>query len=69
MNKEPPVKCEECSSTEGVLSVHALTAYHWDGPEDSPDNPNRSRMYCPACAKEYTEYWTAMWDEYNGMRG
>lgn len=73
---EPGTPCERCGATEGVRWVDAMTAYSvdwkvWDyllSDEDEPEDPNRDQAFCPPCAKEHDEYWTAMWAEYNSGR-
>jgi hypothetical protein len=61
-------QCQRCDSLDDVQEESSRTAYHWDGPMDSPDNPNRPVHLCRPCAKEHHEHWDAMWDEYNSGR-
>jgi len=60
--------CESCDATEGVKLRPARTAYHWEGDENSDDNPNRDWMGCETCDQLDEEYWDEMWSEYNSGR-
>lgn len=64
---EIKLECMRCSATSGVEMESSRTAYHFDGPIDSPDNPNRPIPLCRLCAKEHHEYWTGMWADYQSM--
>ena len=62
------MKCEiwsEWCSSGDALVVKAMTAYPWDG---GGEDPNRDRVLCANCAREYREYWSDMWAEYYAPR-
>jgi hypothetical protein len=61
--------CECCGTAEGTELRSSMTAYHFEGPENSDDNPNRRWLGCATCWSEYESYWQAMWDEYHASRG
>lgn len=56
--------CLCCHGTLDVQLENSRTQYHWDGPIDAPDNPNRPVPLCRPCAQEHHEYWNDMWAEY-----
>lgn len=50
---------------EGEVQVRgAMTAYHFEGVLNSPEDPNRDLTLCEACWEEYYDYWQERWDEY-----
>lgn len=62
-------KCECCHSFRGVEIESGRTAYHYEGPEDVRNDPNRAIGLCRTCAKMHHEHWDAMWEEYRTMQG
>jgi hypothetical protein len=66
------MKCEfeqkgigEPTCCEGEVKLrHAMTAYHFEGVKNSPEDPNRDFYACEGCYQAYVEYWQYMWDEY-----
>jgi len=64
--------CEENPNgeCEGEIRVrHAMTAYHFEGEKNSPEDPNRDFYACDSCYAAYVEHWTWMWEEYyNSVR-
>ena len=61
--------CEHCQSTDDVALRSSMTAYNFDGPCNSDDDPNRDWMGCASCWAEHEAHWSAMWDEYYASRG
>jgi len=59
-----PLRCLCCESVEGVEMESSRTCYPWDGPIDSPDNPNSPIPLCRECAREHHLNWDHMWSEY-----
>lgn len=57
-------KCICCSTTEGVELRLRMTAYHWDGAIDDPENPNAPWLGCPNCAEDYRREMQSQWDDY-----
>ena len=57
--RQQPVKieCLCCGTTEGVEMKSSRTAYHFDGPENSPDNPNRPIPLCRLCAEKHHQHY------------
>lgn len=50
---------------EGEVKLrHAMTAYHFEGEPNSPEDPNKDFYACEACWIEYRDYWQERWDEY-----
>lgn len=41
--------------------TRSMTAYTWDG---TGEDPNRDKMYCPTCSREYTAEMQEKWDDY-----
>lgn len=64
-----PTKCEHCDRRGLWWPTPGMTAYHYEGPTNAPDDPNRWSFYCRRCAYDHDEYWRAMWDEYHASRG
>lgn len=62
-------KCECCHSFRGVELESGRTAYHYEGPYDVFNDPNRAVGLCRGCAKDHHEHWDAMWDEYRYSQG
>ena len=62
------MKCEYegcCFDCEGEVEMRgAMTAYHFEGVPNSPEDPNRDRPMCEAHWQNYHDHWKAMWDEY-----
>lgn len=56
------LKCEgalyPCEQTEGLRWESGRTSYHWNG---VGEDPNRCRLLCVECAKEWHAYWDEMW--------
>ena len=65
---KPLLACVDCGSKEGVEMECSRTAYHYEGESGGPDDPNRSRPFCRACAVEHHAYWDEMWAEHNTGR-
>lgn len=42
----------------------AMTAYHFEGELNSPEDPNKDFYACDNHYEQYYEYWKMMWDEY-----
>lgn len=60
--------CLRCGSTVGVEMESSRTQYHFEGEDNSPDDPNKDIPLCRPCAAEHHEYWDDMWREYYGGR-
>jgi len=68
------VKCEyedhpycEC---KGEIKIRkAMTAYHFEGVKNSPEDPNRDFTACEEHYEAYVEHWTEMWNEYYSSIG
>jgi len=55
--------CERCGKGPAEHRP-AMTAYHWDG---KGEDPNQDVMLCDECYDNHHAYWTSMWqDYYNG---
>ena len=54
------LKCESCGSSPAA-KIQSKTSYPWDG---KSEDPNRDRVFCESCAREYEEHWDNMWAEY-----
>jgi hypothetical protein len=69
--KPPPIRleCCNCGATDGVETESSRTMYVYNGEPGDPDDPNRDRPYCRACAKQHHEYWNDLWAEYNHSLG
>lgn len=63
------IRCEYCGSMRGVKLEPGRTAYNYDGPTDTFDDPNRQIGYCRSCAEDHHSYWDAKWEEYHQSRG
>lgn len=61
-------KCEFCGTKKNLKLENSRTAYSWSGEFDGPDDPNRSKLLCRACAKEHHDYWDDMWQDYCNSR-
>ena len=61
--------CLRCYSTDGVEMENSRTQYHFEGDQNSPDNPNAPVPLCRACAIDHHEYWDSMWGDYYGYYG
>lgn len=61
-------RCERCGSLRGVKSEGGRTAYHYEGPSNVFQDPNRSVGLCRHCAVEYHQHWDDMWQEYYSGR-
>ena len=59
------LECLGCGSTEGVEMRSSMTAYHWEGAWDDPENPNRPWPGCPHCAEDYRLQMQSQWDDYH----
>jgi len=61
-------KCEYegdyCECSGEVKTRHAMTAYHFTGTPNSPEDPNRDFLACEAHYEAYAEHWNSMWNEY-----
>lgn len=53
--------CERCGEFDGVEEAPVMTAYHWDG---EGENPNQPPYLCAQCTEQYMDYWNEMWDSY-----
>lgn len=42
---------------------YAKTAYHYEGPRNAIQDPNRQKCLCEYHWAEYKYYWDAMWAE------
>lgn len=42
----------------------SMTAYHFEGVPNSPEDPNKDFYACDLHYKEYQEYWKTMWEMY-----
>ena len=61
------MKCDDCGyTTDSVKHRESMTAYHWDGTGDDPNDPGN---LCDVCYEDYCEHWRAMWDEYRSSQG
>ena len=49
----------DCSGE--VKFRNAMTAYHYTGPKDSLDDPNRRFVCCDGHYEEYVAHWRDMW--------
>lgn len=61
-------RCEDCGTIHAVRLRPAMTAYHYEGVEDTIDDPNRRLGLCPSCHNRYADHWSDMWREYNSSR-
>lgn len=50
-----------------VKTRHAMTAYHFEGCPNSPEDPNRDFQACDAHWEDYRAFWQEQWDEYYAM--
>jgi hypothetical protein len=49
----------------GKVELHgAMTAYHFEGVPNSPEDPNKDFYCCELHYKDYEEFWQTQWDEY-----
>ena len=65
------MKCEHANHPDGPCEGEielrgSMTAYHFEGTPNSPEDPNRSFYACDLHYEWYQEYWQGMWDEYYG---
>ena len=58
------MKCEYCGEPDAKI-VKAMTAYHFEGERNSPEDPNRDLTLCEQCKWEYEDHWEEMWAEAN----
>ena len=64
------MKCEyeeegHCSGE--IRNCHAMTAYHFEGIKNSPEDPNKDFIACDGHYEDYAQHWQEQWDEYYGM--
>lgn len=53
---------------EGKVELrHAMTAYHFEGERNSPEDPNKDFLCCEMHYEEYCKHWKEQWDEYYSM--
>lgn len=65
--KDDKMKCDECGlTTDSVRHREGMTAYHWDG---QGEDPNDTGILCDVCYEEYRDYWSSMWAEYRSSQG
>lgn len=51
---------------EGEVKLRsAMTAYHFEGCRNSPEDPNREFSACDSCYQEYAAHWSEAWREHN----
>jgi hypothetical protein len=64
------MKChyENCDGIcEGKIELyHAMTAYHFEGVRNSPEDPNKDFYACEYHYGIYEDHWKNMWNEYYG---
>lgn len=64
-----PLTCEYCGKGGLMNVVPGMTAYHYEGPEGVPGDPNRDLFLCRTCEAEHIEHWDEMWTEYRASQG
>lgn len=51
---------------EGEIKIRgSMTMYHFEGCNNSPEDPNRDFAACDAHYEGYRAYWQERWDEVN----
>lgn len=61
------MKCDECGYTaDSVKHRDGMTAYHWNGEGEDPNDPGN---LCDLCYEEYVAYWSERWAEYRSSQG
>lgn len=66
------MKCEysEMGQCEGEVKVRkSMTAYHFEGVKNSPEDPNRDFHACDTCYSEHVAHWADMWNDYYSAVG